>query len=137
MNLPARRARPRRREHPIRPAWQQPPTDTAPDAAPLRGLPDYRAVVDEITRRAGGRCELRWADCWGTGTDPHHIWPVSEGGPVIVPVVWMLWVCRSCHGFVHSAAGRSVAAEAGHITPANTDYAIALRYTDQRRNPQT
>ena len=123
MNLPRERDRPRRREHPVTPPWQWEDDDTmAPpgeiyDADPERLTPEYRRLVDEVQVRSGGRCEVQLQGCHGPGVDPHHVYPTSEGGPVVVPVSWLLWVCRSCHGRIHSAKYRPLAEALQAIVP--------------------
>ncbi len=116
MSLPRKRARPRRREHPIQPGWATPlPPEPVDD--PERSTPEYRRLVAETKALAGSRCEAHVDGCVGRGVDPHHVLPVSEGGAVIVPACWMRWLCRQCHARIHSAAGRDAAIERGLLAP--------------------
>lgn len=82
----------------------------------LRTTPEYRALVDQLARSVRS-CQAKLEGCTVIGTDPHHVYPVSEGGPVIVPLVWLRWVCRSCHGRIHSANHRPEAEAVGLIVP--------------------
>lgn len=113
MNLPRKRGAPRRKTHPIRPAWET--AVPIPEPTPAeRADPTYRAAVDDRMQQAKRRCER----CWNVRSlDPHHVWPVSEGGPTIVPAAWLRILCRSCHGLIHSANGREEAERLGLIVP--------------------
>ncbi len=123
--MPNRRTSPKRRQrvHPIRGVL----TAEGPHSSgvgyedlaerEIRSSPEYRAVVDEAAERSGGRCEIRSDRCNGGAVDPHHRWPTSEGGPVIVPAFWLVAVCRSCHAWVHGANTRPDAEALGWITP--------------------
>lgn len=118
MNLPRKAARKKRKVHPIQPDWLMGP-DTERDTAadPERQTPQYRGIVRARRTQAGDRCEARLEGCTDQGVDPHHIYPVGEGGATIVPVCWLRWVCRPCHGIIHSANGREEAEERGLIVP--------------------
>lgn len=118
VNLPRKRAAgPRRKVHPIRPVGevQQP----EPIAAPIseRADPEYRATVERIRVYAGGACQAGLDRCTRTGQHPHHVYPISEGGRVLVPDRWLIWVCPQCHHDIHDASTRQAAEAAGLIVP--------------------
>lgn len=119
-SLSRKSKRPNRKRHAVRPAWEDELETVTADDDPLRQTPEYRALVDAAQRRSGGRCELgtdpgMWL-CYAKGTDPHHKYPTSEGGPVICPPSWLIWVCRSCHAKIHGE-GRERAEANGWIVP--------------------
>ncbi len=116
MNLPRKAARPKRKLHPIQPPWLLSPLE-ATAADPERQTVEYRRLVSECSRLAGGRCEAGMDGCEGRGIDPHHIFPCGEGGAAIVPLCWLRLVCRHCHETIHNAAGRADAEERGLIVP--------------------
>ena len=113
MNLRRKSDRPNRKGHQWA-AWDDELEQVTADEDPLRQTPAYRALVDRVELRAGGRCDV--GGCDERGIDPHHVYPTSEGGPVICPSIWLLWVCRSCHVAIHSSA-RKNAEVRGWIVP--------------------
>lgn len=124
-NLPSKRAGGKRRKvHPVTPpwSWEADDTPTPPgemyDGEPERSDPEYRAAVDERMMQAHGECEARLPGCWERtdALDPHHVYPISEGGRIIVAVAWLRIVCRSCHGKIHGSERRT-AEDAGLIVP--------------------
>ncbi len=116
MNLRRKSDHPNRKRHSVRPAWEDELEAVTADEDPLRQTPEYRALVDMVQERANDRCEVTIANqCYSSGTDPHHVYPTSEGGPVVCPPKWLLWVCRSCHAKIH--ADRAIAEVLGLIVP--------------------
>ena len=114
MNLRSKSDHPNRKRHSVRPAWEDELEAVTADEDPLRQTPEYRRIVAEVERRAGGECES--GSCDARGVDPHHIYPTSEGGPVVCPPIWLLWLCRSCHAAIHSDV-RAIAEGNGWIVP--------------------
>jgi hypothetical protein len=50
---------------------------------------------------AGGLCEARISPvCAGNGSQAHHRLPRGQGGPDLASNG--LWVCASCHAFIHA-----------------------------------
>ena len=83
-----------------------------------RSTEEYATLRSRVNRRANGQCEADFdGHCRSVGEDPHHIYPPSEGGPVIAPAEWMLWVCRPCHAKIHTARYRPVAELLRMIVP--------------------
>lgn len=54
----------------------------------------------EVVARSEGRCEANVeAVCTGRGEHAHHVRRRSQGGPDTADN--LLWLCASCHRFVH------------------------------------
>ena len=108
MNLPRKRERPRRRQHPIRPPWETP--EKAPQPVDPLAWRDRKMALDAaaIARTPGGR-----GDCMATGcpacppgphrgTVAHHIHQVSLGGTD--HPLNLLWICGwpgASHDWIH------------------------------------
>lgn len=81
--------------------------------------PRFRAVVDQVFRRAGGRCENEKMDIYGRvkrcsnkATEPHHV-RYCKWGDFDTPDN-LLAVCHECHCDFHTCAlcGGTLKAEA-------------------------
>lgn len=118
-SMPRKRAKLRRKSHPVRPAHETDIEPVEPADDPERHSPEYRALVGRIMLRSKGRCEAMLGCGRALGIDPHHKYPVSEGGPVLCPEAWLLWVCRECHAKIHAAKTRPDAEARGLIVPLN------------------
>ena len=94
-----------------------PAATEATAADPERMTVAYRHLRAECSRLAGGRCEAGFDGCDGRGVDVHHIYPTGEGGAAVAPVCWVRFVCRNCHGQIHTAGGRPEAEARGLIVP--------------------
>jgi len=117
-SLRRRSDRPNRKVHPVRPAWETSQPTIAVEDDGLRGSDVYRTLRLHVRERAGNQCQADFdPDCHQTGTDPHHIYPTSEGGPVVCPSEWMLWVCRPCHVRIHDVETRPTAEILKMIVP--------------------
>jgi HNH endonuclease len=56
----------------------------------------WQAISDEVLRRAGYRCEIRYPGvCTGRADVADHIVPVDEGGPSVLSNAQA--ACRSCN----------------------------------------
>ena len=60
-----------------------------------------KAVKEAIIKRSEGMCER----CGGVGCDPHHLLEGSTKSQTECAEN-VLWVCRSCHRYLHSAQGQ-------------------------------
>ena len=115
MTLRRRSDRPNRTGHKWA-AWDDETVFPDPATDPLRQTPEYRALVGEVARQSYGVCKARLYGCTGQAFDPHHVYPTSEGGPVLCPPFWLVMVCRSCHAKIHGSE-RDDAERRGLIVP--------------------
>ena len=60
-----------------------------------------KSIVKAIQERSGGMCER----CGRYGCDPHHLLEGSTKKETET-VENVLWVCRTCHNYLHSAQGQ-------------------------------
>lgn len=84
----------------------------------------WRAIVADLRRRCGGRCEVPWCR-QQRPLDPHHVIPAALGGEDAACNVLM--VCRSCHARFDAAyhVGKHVA----HRLSENVErWEIGLQY---------
>lgn len=66
----------------------------------VSGGAGYRKAREAVRDAAGGVCEARCDGCTGSGHHAHHIRRRSQGGQDTVTN--LLWVCRSCHDWIHA-----------------------------------
>lgn len=96
--LPHQRATPRRKTHPVQPAW----ADPAPAADDAPTTDDFRQRVLDATSprgRCAGTPGCRW-DGPHEGAHAHHIHPRGRGGSD--HTLNGAWLCADAHTYVHA-----------------------------------
>ena len=67
----------------------------------------YAELRVEIMDRSMGRCQRKSPQCWGMGSDVHHVVRRSQGGTD--DPANLKWLCRPCHQYIHEHVAESKA----------------------------